>query len=67
MFRYALCLALMSFVGVAHADVKKCPPGKKCIEKNKCPHGTHYKKDCNTCTCDPKTGMTRCTLMKCLK
>ncbi len=30
-----------------------------------CREGTSFKRECNTCRCDAKSGRTQCTLMKC--
>lgn len=30
-----------------------------------CPQGTSFKRECNTCRCDPKNGHTQCSLVKC--
>jgi hypothetical protein len=33
---------------------------------NLCPHGTSYNDGCNGCSCDPRTGLTRCTRRACI-
>ena len=35
------------------------------VDYAKCPKGTNYKEDCNTCFCDPQTGSSGCTEIQC--
>lgn len=35
------------------------------VDNGKCQKGVEYKKDCNVCVCDPETGESDCTELKC--
>lgn len=54
--KFTLALTALTFLFTASASAA---PTELCRE------GTSFKRDCNTCRCDPKSGRTQCSLMKC--